>query len=98
MLVPNKKRQEVKDLNELALLKNQEEEFRLQDEVGKQNFQEDMKKVFEPVTKSISDVFEEVTKITTESSNNNKEREDLNNKILGKMNDRGILESYLMSP
>ena len=71
----------------------------MQDKLGKQNFNEDMKKVFEPVTKSFKDVSEEVTKtITDTSSNNNKAIENLNNKLLELMNDRGILASYLMSP
>ena len=58
-----------------------------------------MKKVFEPVTKSIKDVSEEVTKTMTENSiKNNQALENLNNKLLELMNDRGILASYLMSP
>ena len=58
-----------------------------------------MKKVFEPVTKSIKDVSEEVTKTMTEDSiKNNQALENLNIKLLEKMNDRGILPSYLMSP
>ena len=57
-----------------------------------------MKKVFEPATKSIIDVSEEVIKRITETSNiNNKALENLNNKLLEIMNDRGILASYLMS-
>ena len=47
---------DLKDLNELASLQNQVQEVRLQDKLGKQNFHEDKKKVFEPVTKSIKDV------------------------------------------
>ena len=55
-------------------------------------------KVFEPVTKSIKDVSEEVTKTITESSiKNNQAIENLNNKLLAIMNDRGKLASYLMS-
>ena len=55
-------------------------------------------KVFEPVTKSIKNVSEEVTKTITESSiKNNQAIENLNNKLLAIMNDRGILASYLMS-
>ena len=57
-----------------------------------------MKKVFEPVTKSIKDVSEEVTRTMTENSfKNNQALEKLNNKLLEIMNDRGILASYLMS-
>ena len=54
--------EDLKDLNELALLKNQLKVVVLQDKLGKQNFHEDMKKVIEPVTKSFKDIFEEVTK------------------------------------
>ena len=37
-------------LNDLVSLKNQVKAVRLQDRLGKKNFHEDMKKVFEPVT------------------------------------------------
>ena len=58
-----------------------------------------MKKVFEPVTKSIKYVSEEVTKAITETlSNINKALENINKKLLEILNDRGILASYLMSP
>ena len=58
-----------------------------------------MIKVFEPVTKSIEDFSEEVTKTLAETSNNNnKALENLNKKLLEIMNDRGILATYLMSP
>ena len=49
-----------------------------------------MKKLFEPVTKSIKDVSEEVTRTITETSNNNnKVIKNLNIKLLEIMNDRG---------
>ena len=58
-----------------------------------------MKKVFEPVTKSIRDTSEEMTKTITETSNNNNQSiEKLNNKLLEIMNDRGILATCLMYP
>ena len=58
-----------------------------------------MKKVFEPVTKSLEKTSENLTKAITESSKeNNIALENLNNKLLEIMNDRGILASYLMSP
>ena len=72
---------------------------RLQDKLGKQNFHEDMKKVFEPVTKSLESTSQDITKTITENSiKNNQAIESLNNKFLEIMNDRGILASYLMSP
>ena len=98
MLYPIKDREGLQKLNELVCLENQVKNVRLQDKLGKQNFHEDMKKVSEPVTKSIKDVSEEITKTMTGNSNkNNQAVENLNNKLLEKMNERGILAHYLMS-
>ena len=72
---------------------------RSQDKLGKQNFLEDKKKVIEPVTKTIKDVSEGVTKtMMIAPIENNLALENLNNKLLEIMNDRGILASYLLSP
>ena len=58
-----------------------------------------MKKVFKPVTKTIRNVSEEVTKTMTKISvKNNQALKYLNNKFLEIMNDRGIIASYLLSP
>ena len=87
------------NLNELVSLENQVNVVRLQDKLGKQNFHEVMKKVFEPVTKSLENTSQDITKTITESSiKNNQAIENLDNKLLEIMNDRGILSSYLMSP
>ena len=57
-----------------------------------------MKQVFEPVTKSLDNTYQDITKTITETSmKNNQAIENLNNKLLEIMNDRGILASYLMS-
>ena len=98
MLYSIKDEEDLEILEELASLESQAKAVRLHDKLGKQNFHEDMEKVFEPVTKSIKDVSEEVTKTITETSNiNNKALKNLNNKLLEIMNDRGILATYLMS-
>ena len=90
---------DLKELNDLLFLQDQVKAARLQDRLGKQNFHEDMKKVFEPVTKSLEKTCQDITKTITESSiTNNKAIETLNNKLSEKMFDRGILASYLMSP
>ena len=92
-------REDLDKLEELASLQDQVKVFRLQDKLGEQNFHEDMKKVFEPVTKSLENTSEILTKAITESSEeNNLALENLNNKLLEIMNDRGILATYLMSP
>ena len=74
-------------------------EFRSQDKLGKQNFQENIKKVFEPLTDTIKNTFEDLknTMLLT-SKENNKELENLNDKLLEIMNDRGIRATYLSSP
>ena len=99
MLYSIKDRQDLENLNELVSLQDQVKAVRLQDKLGKQNFHEDMKKVFEPVTKSLEKTSQDITKTITESTiKNNQAIENLNNKLLEIMNDRGILASYLMSP
>ena len=83
----------------MVSLQNQVKVVRLQDKLGEQNFHEDMKKVFEPVTQSIENTSQDITKTITETSlKNNEAIENLNNKLLEIMNDRGILATYLMSP
>ena len=83
----------------MVSLQDQVKVVKLQDRLGKQSFHEDMKKVFEPVTKSLENTSQEITKTITESSiKNNQAIENLNNKLLEILNDRGILASYLMSP
>ena len=99
MLFPIKDREDLEKLNELASLQKEVKAVRLQDKLGKQNFHEDMKKVFELVTKSLESTSQNITKTITETSiKNNQAIENLNNKLLEIMNDRGILASYLMSP
>ena len=68
MLYANKNIDDLENLNELVTLQNQVKAVRLQDKLGKQNFHEDMKKVFEPVTKSLEKTSENLTKAITESS------------------------------
>ena len=99
MLYSIKDREDLQNLEELVSLEYQVTILRLQNELGKQNFHEDMKKVFEPVTDTIENTSEKLTKTLTESSvKNNKALENLNNKLLQLFNDRGIIATYLMSP
>ena len=91
--------EDLENLNELVSLQNQVQEFWLQDKLGKQNFDENTKKLFEPFTDTIKNNSEISTKTLSEASKqNNKALENLNNKLLEIMNDRGILATYFMSP
>ena len=92
MLYSIKDREDLENLNELVSLQDQVKTVRLQDKLVKQKFHEDMKKVFEPVTKSLENTSQDITKTITETSvKNNQAIEKLDNKLLEIMNDRGIL-------
>ena len=91
MLYLIKKIEDLENINELLSLENQVKAVSLQVKLGKQIFHENITKVFGPITKSIMQVSEEVTKMITETfKNNNKALENLNNKLLEIMNDSGI--------
>ena len=99
MLYSIKDREDLENLNKIASLQDQVKAVRLQHKLGKQIFHEDMKKVLEPVTKSLEKSSQGMTKAITETSiKNNQAIENLNNKLLKIMKDRGILATYLLSP
>ena len=86
MLYSIKDREDLENLKELVSLESQVKAVRLQDKLAKQNFHEDMKKLFEPVTKSIENTAQDITKTITETSiKNNQAIENLNNKLLETM-------------
>ena len=70
--------EELEKLNKLVSLQNQVFEVRLQDKLGKQNFYENLKKLYEPLTDSVKNTSENITKTITETSiKNNKTLEIL---------------------
>ena len=98
MLFPIKDREDLQKLDEAVSLQNQVNEVRLQDKLGDQNYHEDAKKLFKPMTDAMKNTSETITKTLTESSiNNNKAIENLNEKILELMNDKGLISPYLAS-
>ena len=99
MLYSIKDREDLENLNELVSLQDQVKTVRLQDKLGKQNFHDDMKKVFEHITKSLENTSQDITKTIKKTSVKNSQAiEILDNKLLEMMNDRGIIASYLLSP
>ena len=99
MLYSIKDGEDLEKLKKLVSLENQVKVVRLQDKLGEQNFHEDMKKFFEPMTDVIKNTSQDITKTITETSKkNNQAIESLNIKLLEIMIDTGILASYLMSP
>ena len=93
-----KNREDLEKLKELATLQNQVKPVKLQDKLGKQNFHEDMKKQYEPLTDTIKNVSQNITETLTENSiNNNKANENLNENVLELMNAKGLIAPYLAS-
>ena len=98
MMFPIRNVEDLQNLNEAVSLQNEVKVVRLQDKLGEQNFHEDMTKVFEPLTDTLKKTSENITKTITENSiNNNKAIENLNEKILELMNDKGMIAPYLTS-
>ena len=95
MLFPIKDREDLEKLNKLVSLQEQVKAVRLQVELGKQNFHEDMKTIFEPMTNAVKNNSENITKTTTETSINNNAIENLNEKVLELMIDKGMIAPYL---
>ena len=99
MLCSIKDREELEKLNKLVSLQNQVQEVRLQDKLGKQNYQYESKELIKPVNKSIQDSSKDIKRAITESSvKNNEALEILNNKLLEILNESGIIASCLLSP
>ena len=99
MMFPIRNVEDLQKLKEAVSLESQVKVVRLQDKLGEQNYHQNAEKLYKPVTDTIKNNSEKLTKTLTESSILNKEAlNDLNNKLLEIMSDRGILASYLMSP
>ena len=96
MMFPIRNVEDLQNLNEAISLQNQVKVVRFQDKLGKQNFHENMEEVIEPLTDTLKKTSENITKTITENSiNNNKAIENLNEKILELMNDKGLIAPYV---
>ena len=98
MMLPIRNVKYLQSLYEAVSLQNQVKAVRLQDELGEQNYHEDAKKLFRPMTDAIEDTCDNLRKTITESSiDNNKAIESLNERLLEFMNDKGLIAPYLAS-
>ena len=98
MLSTIKNREDSEKLEELASLKNQVEEFQLQYNLGKENYHEDTKNLLEPLPATFKSTSENITKTITQTSNkNNKALKNINEKVLGLKNDKGMIALTLAS-
>ena len=91
-------REDLEKLEELESLQNQVQEVRLQDKLREQKYYQNLEKLYEPLTDTIKNTSENLTKAITENYiNNNKAIENLNEKVLELMNDKGTIATYLAS-
>ena len=98
MLFTFEKREDLEKIEELASLQNQVEELRLQDKLGEKFCHEDMKNLYEPLSDTIKNTSETLTKTLMETSIKNKKRpENLDDKFSEISKDRGIITSYFSS-
>ena len=87
-----------KNLNEIVSLQYHVKQLRSQDKLGKQNFDENMKKVLEPVTDTIKNTSEDLTKtMMLASQENNKELENSRDRLFAILNDMVIITFYSLS-
>ena len=92
MLFPINNREDLQKLDEAVSLQNRVRAVRLQDKLGDQNYHEDAIKLFKPMTDAIKNTSENITETLTENSiTNNKAIENLNEKILELMIDKGLM-------
>ena len=98
MMFPIRNVEDLQNSNQAVPLQNQVKVVRLRDKLGKQKFHEDLKEVFEPITKSLEKTSQNITKTITETSNkNNKAISDLNEKVLEIMDEKRLIAPYLAS-
>ena len=98
MLYSIKNVEDLEKLNEAISLQKQVQEARLQNKLGDQNYHEKINNFFKPMTDELKNTSEKITKTITENSiNNNKAIENLNEKILELMDDKGLIAPYLVS-
>ena len=97
-MFPIRNVEDLQNINEAVSLQNQVKVVRLKDKLGKQNFHEDLKEVFEPITKSLENTSENITKTIRETSNKNNEAiSDSIEKVLEIMDEKGLIAPYLTS-
>ena len=81
------------------MLRSRVKAVSLQTKLGKQDFQVFLKNVSEPVTDTIKNTADVLTNtMMLISKENNEALESLNNKLLEILNDRSIIQPYLISP
>ena len=94
------KKDDIKDLEELADLQSKVKQNRLVEKIGKQCFHLDIKKLLEPITKTVTDTSQKIHE-ETKSTRKAMEALDESNvhvKALEFLNKNGVINSSLITP
>ena len=98
MIYAREIKDDLKDLEKLNNLQSKVKHVRLVEKLSKQGYHYDISELFEPVTDTIKNTCEDITKTITETSiKNNKALESLNEKVLELMTHKGMVAPYLAS-
>ena len=98
MIYAIKNTDDLKDLEELDDLQSKVKQVRLVEKLGKQGYHYDVKEKLEPLTDTIKNTSQDITKTITEFYNkNNKALENLNEIVLKSLNYKGIIAPFLAS-
>ena len=100
MIYAIKNEDDLTDLEELDDLQSKVKQVRLVEKLGKQGYHYDIKELFEPITKAVTDSNQKLhdeTKSTTKAIENLDESEK-NNKTLESRNEHEVLHSSLIRP
>ena len=98
MIYAIKNREDLKELDELDDLKSKGKQVRLLEKICKQGYNCDLKELFEPITDTIKNTSEDITKSITETSiKNDKALEKANENVLELKNDKGMIAPYIAS-
>ena len=82
-------------LNKLVSLESQVKTAKLQDTLGEQNYHQNAEKLYKPLTDTIKDTSEKLTKTITETYiKDNKAIGVFDEKFLELMNDKGMIAPY----
>ena len=85
MLYSIKNGDDLENLNHLVSLRSQVKALRLQDKLGKRNFEEDMKKIFEPITDTVKLTAEETIGAVKGTTKATELREEETNKAINEI-------------
>ena len=98
MMFPFKNVENLQKLNESVSLERQVKAVTLRDKLGEQNYHQNTEKIDKLLTDTIKDTSENLRQTIRKTYiNNNKAIENLHEKILELMNDKGMIAPYLAS-